>query len=341
MLLVVASTIFMNASCRHVTSGNGKQEVQQRGDLTIMFYNVENLFDTNDDPAKMDEDFTPEGKLFWTQERYEVKQKKLAEVISRISVPLPAIVGLCEVENRKVLDDLVAQPSIKPANYSIIHQDSPDERGIDVALLYNPAKFSEIEHDFYSVILPVVNDPTTRDILYVKGKLEGEVVHLFVNHWPSRSGGQVESEPNRVLTAKILRKKIEAIRVQDTNAKILCMGDFNDYPSNTSITDVLGAGTESSSFMFDYLADDHARKEGSYWYKGEWGALDQFIASWALVNATQGLAAGKEAAHIFKEDFLLFTDDKGNHRPNRTFAGTDYKGGYSDHLPIYIKIEKK
>jgi len=317
-----------------------KQSAQSSAGYTILFYNVENLFDTVDDPATQDDDFTPGGKLEWTGERLSKKIGRIGEVMTRSDVSFPVLAGLCEVENAHVLDMLISSEALRPAAYGVLHRDSPDERGIDVALLYRRDAFVPEQQEWLRVELPQPADPYTRDILYVSGLLGGERIHVFVNHWPSRSGGQQESEPNRIHAAHVLAGRIAAIRNQDTGARIICMGDFNDHPSDTSVRKVLGAGSASEDFLFNMMADDEQRGEGSHWYKGEWGPLDQFIVSRPLLDARRGLRTTPEGARTMQDSFLLFTDSKGQVRPSRTYAGEKYVDGYSDHLPIVLQLSR-
>lgn len=315
---------------------NQKNE-QQAAELKIGFYNVENLFDTINDPQINDEDFTPEGKLKWNSAHYTEKLDRLAQVFSEMAAGGIDAAGLCEVENKQVVLDLVHQQRLSGKDLQIVHFDSPDERGIDVAFIYDAKKMSVIRSRRFELELP--ENDRTRDILYVVAKAEGEELHFFVNHWPSRSGGQAESEPSRMKAAALLRSKIDSIQSVEKEAKILCMGDFNDYPMDKSIAGVLGAGG-SDSFLFDYMLDDQQRNEGSHWYKGEWGPLDQFIATKSVVTGSKGWTASPEQASIVRLDYLFFKDNEGKLRPSRSYAGDSYKGGYSDHLPIVIQLKK-
>ncbi len=330
-----------NASCEHVAKGNDVGIANAPQEITVAFYNVENLFDTVDDPKINDEDFTPSGKLKWNDERYKLKLSHLADVFDALPGELPAFLGLCEIENRKVLEDLRGQTKIAGNHYGIIHKDSPDDRGIDVAAFYDSSRVSVEYFNYTTINLPDPQRPHTRDLLYVKLKVNHEVIHLFVNHWPSRSGGQVESEPNRIAVANVLESLITKIEKSDSKAKILIMGDFNDYPTDKSIATILHAGINKENRLFNYMYDDHKAGQGSYYYKNEWGALDQFISSKFLLNARNGWASSENSAYIFKDDLILFKDKEGVQRPNRTFVGEDYKGGYSDHLAIYMILSWK
>lgn len=335
--------LLSNASCEHVTNagtGNGTNEGSSP-QMNVAFYNLENLFDTEDDPKKSDEDFTPNGKLKWDDERYKLKLSQLADVFDALPGDLPAFIGMCEVENRKVLEDLRNQSKVSGKHYAIIHKDSPDDRGIDVAAFYDSSKVSVEYFNYTTINLPDPKKTHTRDLLYVKLKANQEFIHLFVNHWPSRRGGQAESEPNRVAIANVLESLITKIEKSDKKAKILIMGDFNDYPTDKSIATVLGAGVTKESRLFNYMYDDHKAGLGSYYYNNEWGALDQFIGSMFLLNARNGWSASESSAYVFRDDLIMFKDKEGVQRPNRTFVGEDYKGGYSDHLPIYMTLTWK
>src|SRR5690554_6196763 len=214
---------------------------------TIAFYNVENLFDYEDDPLTFDEEFTPEGRNNWTKEIYEDKLSKLARVISDIGVDVtgtaPAIIGVAEIENRRVLEDLVNEDLLVSQDYGIVHVDSPDRRGIDVALLYKKKLFTPTNYKAHELILYDSQDQTkriyTRDQLLVSGMLDGEMVHLIVNHWPSRSGGEERSRPNRLKAAELNKKIMDSLFSEDPYAKIITMGDFNDDPTSPSVKQVL------------------------------------------------------------------------------------------------------
>ncbi|MFN0032014.1 MAG: endonuclease/exonuclease/phosphatase family protein [Flavobacteriales bacterium] len=332
--------IMLSASCEHVgdTDKSLPKGFNKRvSAFDVVFYNVENLFDTADDRWTEDEDFTPNGKLKWTEERYQKKLASIAEVLDSISYGLPHIVGLCEVENKKVLEDLVGHTGLAGNRYGIIHRDSPDERGIDVAMLYDSAIIKIEFYNYTTINLPDSTDTRTRDLLYVKAIHNGTPLHLFLNHWPSRGGGQAESEHLRVAVANVLHMQINKLLEIDKNANILVMGDFNDFPNDKSIAQTLNAGVEKSNMLYNYMFDEQQRGEGSYFYKGAWSPLDQFMASKALHEGKNNLYASASTARYFKSDFLMF-DSKEGKRPSRTYVGEDYKGGYSDHLPILIEI---
>jgi predicted extracellular nuclease len=310
-------------------------EVRAPKEVTVAFYNVENLFDTINDPNKDDEDFTPQGKYGWNTERYQHKLVQLAKVISSISDELPMIVGLSEVENEAVLRDLIAQEALKKGGYEIIHFESLDERGIDVAMLYRKKYFKPEHVETLFVNLGTDQRPT-RDILYVNGKLKGgALLHVLINHWPSRYGGQEQSEPKRMAAASVARKAVDAIITDDANAAVLLMGDFNDYPDNKSIQEVLSAkGTNDSGLLVNLLRGKETELRGTYNYRGDWGFLDQIIVSRSMYEG--GVVMVKPEATIpHSMPWMLFTDPKyGDEKPNRTFGGPEYYGGFSDHLPV-------
>jgi predicted extracellular nuclease len=324
------------ASCKNTTQGSSASNVET---FTVAFYNVENIFDIENDPNTNDDDFTPKGKLEWTEDRYRTKLSRIAEVMGKMNAGLPDILGLCEVENRKVLEDLVALPELKAAGYKIIHKDSPDERGIDVALLYKSSIVKEESAEYLRVDIAEDPNERTRDILKAQLKIGNESIYFFVNHWPSRSGGQMESEFKRMAAAGILRKAVDPL--EKAGEKVVIMGDFNDHPNDKSITEVLKASGEMGKGLYNMAAESHANGIGSYWYKGEWGALDQFIVTSTLMDSERGWVSSPSDFRFLKDPAFLFTDNKGVARPNRTYVGDDYKGGYSDHLPIVLTIRKK
>jgi predicted extracellular nuclease len=337
--LIVLSLFFAGlTSCAlaQKTDKGSKQEV------VVAFYNVENLFDTIDDPLIIDEDFTPTGKLQWTAARYVEKLSRISEVIEMLPGDLPVFIGLCEIENRPVLNDLVKQGAFSASGlggYEIIHANSPDERGIDVAALYDAARLTNVHFDYYSIALPDPKDPNTRDLLHVRAMLGKDEIHFFVNHWPSRSGGQAESEPNRLAVATLLKSKIDAVLSDNSDAKILIMGDFNDHPNDKSVYEVVGAKDDTSASLYNQMYGIHAAGNGSYFYKGEWGALDQIITSSGFMRSSSW-QVDAHAAGVFRDEKILFKDKDGVARPSRSYAGDSYKGGYSDHLPVYIKLQK-
>ena len=338
------NTLLLIVIALFVYSCNTAQEIKCDKSFLIVNYNVENLFDTINDPDKYDEAFTPEGKKNWTSKRYNDKLQKLAYVIQQIDEEkMPDVVGLVEIENQTVLEDLVSQKELSKANYSIIHHEGPDARGIDCAMLYKPSTFELIKSTFYRVDNPNNSNFKTREILYAKGRVieANDIVHIFVNHWPSRRGGEEKSAPKRALAAHVLRLAIDSILKTDDMAKIIIIGDFNDETDNKSITEVLRASDKmNETSLFNTSAKEDAKDLGSYhyWKTKKWNMLDQMIISDGLLNAKTGIIATNTEMQIFKPDWLLHTDKDGMKSPAKTY-GRGYYGGYSDHLPIYQYFE--
>ena len=307
---------------------------------TVAFYNVENLFDTIDTPNKIDEEFLPTAPKEWNTEKYTKKIHDLAHVLSAIdTINLPVLVGVAEIENDKVLNDLVADAQLQKAHYKVVWNDGPDVRGIDCALLYNPTVFSLINYE----PLPVkdLSDPDfiTRDVLYVEGKMREEVFHIFVNHWPSRLGGEEASEPKRMLAASVVRKKVDAIFAVDSMANIIIMGDMNDEPGDMSLQDVLMATPNTSmpdaKQLVNLMYDDYEKGLGSYSYRGDWDQIDNIVVSGALITKKGGLKSKLDNGFIFHKPFMEFKNNQGEISPNRTYGRT-YYGGISDHFPVYM-----
>jgi predicted extracellular nuclease len=318
-------------------------------EFTVVFYNVENLFDTEDEPNKEDNDFTPGSALAWNQKKYEKKINDIAHVISSINpAELPEIVGLCEIENNKVLNDLVLTEQLKTGNYSYIHFDSPDERGIDAALLYRPDEFTPEEYKAIPVVFPFDSKETARDILYVKGKTkDGETLHFFVNHWKSRNEGVQETEGRRIYTAITLRKEIDLLMNKKPDVKIIIMGDLNDEPTNRSVYEMLLANNKRKNAnpreLYNLMYDLHnTGNNGTYFYRGTWDMFDNLIISQPLLSNKSGYHTDYNGGKIFRQDWMLFKDEKYNESvPNRTYGGPKYYGGVSDHFPIYVTLKKK
>lgn len=311
--------------------------------FTVAFYNVENLFDTNDDPSTYDEQFTPDGDKKWDTEKYKTKLSNLAKVISEISEGrAPSFLGVCEIENRTVLADLAAEGLLKDAHYKIAHIESPDERGIDVAFLYDSRLFSITNQEVTQPDLSMFNDKT-RDILHIDGTLiTGDRIHFIINHWPSRGGGQRESEPKRIQAAKALASIKDNIYSQEPEAVIIVMGDFNDEPSNNSISKTLSVSCASTATapnqLFNAFCDLEKQDKGSYKYRDHWDMLDQIMVSKSLVSETSKLyfITGSEA--IKSDDWMQQHGNKYEGSPLRTFGGPNYLAGYSDHFPVSLKI---
>jgi predicted extracellular nuclease len=306
-----------------------------------MFYNVENLFDTSDDSLTNDDDFTPAGALHWTLGRQNEKLNNISKVIIAAGEwQTPALIGLCEIENRRVLEKLVYNTSISKFQYKIIHYDSPDERGIDVALLYDSRKVRV----FASSVLSVSHDHDhTRDILYAKTIISDDTCHIFINHWPSRSSGQIETDRYRMHAATVLRNTVDSIIIRNAMSKIIIMGDFNDEPTDDSMVKglrALPAGKELPGKVLYNLSIGPAKGpvRGTLKYQGNWNIFDQIIVSSALLENDKGLSVSG-GFKIFYNSLMLETDESySGFRPFRTYLGYRYHGGFSDHLPVLIEL---
>jgi predicted extracellular nuclease len=303
-----------------------------------MSYNVENLYDTADDPNVPDEEFLATSEKMWNTERYQKKLDDISRVISEINpLELPEIVGLAEIENQMVLEDLVNTDQLKN-QYGIIHEESPDYRGIDVALLYRKDAFMEISHETLPVNFP--DDPKfkTRDILYVKGVLGKKEVHIFVNHWPSRIGGDDKTEPKRILAASVLKSKVDQILATDLKARIIIMGDMNDEPVNRSLKETLGADApDSGSKLVNLTLPEKNAGFGTYFYNGNWNMLDNLVVSEEILHGS-GMKVEGQKGTVFHNDWMIYTNKDGIKTPNRTYVGNKYVAGVSDHFPVYFKM---
>lgn len=311
--------------------------------FVVVSYNVENLFDTINAPMVDDDAFTPNGEKEWTFDRYKKKLTDLARVI--LSIPekeLPALIGLAEIENRQVLEDLINIRGMRRGEYEIVHDDGEDPRGIECALLYRPDFFKYVSHSYVPIEDPVDPEYRYRGILHVKGiGPDGSNLHVFMNHWKSRSGGQQETERQRMFSAISLRKQLDLLLSRESNFKVIIMGDFNDEPTNRSITNGLSASNKRKNIQmgeyFNLYYDLHnIEGEGTYNYQGNWNMLDQIIVSYNLLNQEKGLSTGFNGGHILKEEWMLYDNEKyGVRPPSATYGGPRYFGGPGDHLPVY------
>jgi hypothetical protein len=314
---------------------------------TIAFYNLENLFDTKNDTLIYDDDRTPEGKDAWTQKRYDHKLGQLSKVISQKGIDIlknpPDILGVCEVENKQVLQDLVNHQNLRKYDYGIVHFDSPDERGIDVALLYRKSVFIPMAFESRRLLLFKDNDKRdyTRDQLVVEGLLDNERIHFIVNHWPSRSGGEARSRPFRLAAAKLNKRIIDSIQRNNSLAKIISMGDFNDDPVDPSIKRVLGVKGKKkqldSMSLFGPMEKLFKKGEGSLAYRDKWNLFDQIYMTANLVSTASDEYKFWKTG-IFTPHYLIDTKGKYKGYPLRTYAGGSYIGGYSDHFPVYVYL---
>lgn len=351
-LVLLIGSVILFYSCQSPTS-SAKEGIND--DIQIVFYNVENLFDTIDEPDKMDEEFTPGSEKKWNSERYFTKLKNLSQVIDSIGEnEYPAIVGLEEVENRAVLEDLVQQEAIVDAQYKIIHFESPDFRGIDNALLYRPDIFNPIFQEAIPIQMPDsianINDHelTSRDILYVKGIVYGkDTLHIFVNHWTSMYYGEEETIPHRKYCASILKQKTDSILTLNPQANIIAGGDLNENVFAPAVNTILKVDTSFNNIQNHQLYNltyylFTKQGCGTYNYRGEWGILDHIIVSGALLQKDHSIQTQKDWIKTFDSDMVMnFYENKygKGKRPNRTYGGNNYYGGYSDHLAIYLNLK--
>ncbi|RZN83812.1 MAG: endonuclease [Winogradskyella sp.] len=307
---------------------------------TIAFYNIENLFDTKNDEHTNDDDFLPTSAKRWTTKRYEKKLKKLGRVISQIGgddvdAP-PAIVGLAEVENEHVVKDLIKSKYLKHYNYDIVHYDSSDERGIDVALIYDTDVFKVSHSEPFAVYLTKEDGSRdyTRDVLLVTGRLNDEQIHIIVNHWSSRRQGQQETEHKRIAAADTVNRVIEVLNKNYDDPKVMVMGDFNDTPQNNSLLSI-----EEKSNLYNPFKKISTHEKGSLNHNFEWHLFDQILISTNFFDATSTQFNLSEA-DVFNSEFLTQYQGKYKGQPFRTYVGKRYKGGYSDHFPVYVELKE-
>lgn len=306
-----------------------------------MFYNVENLFDIYDDSLKNDNDFLPGGVLRWNFTRYNKKINSLYKTIVAVGEwNPPAIVALCEVENRKVVEDLVYGTYLSKYNYGIIHEESPDQRGIDVCLIYRKEYADIIDHRYWIPSGIKITDFTSRSILYTKLVICTDTVHLIVNHWPSRRGGVLSGEDLRMKIAAMVREKVDSImKKSPEGARIIILGDFNSTPDDREMKSLI-TPSDSGFSLVNLSENMDFEGLGTYRYQGTWEMIDQVIVSESLLTGKKGLYTGAEMLSIFRPDFLLRKDPKyPGFSPGSTYRGYRYQGGFSDHLPVLLDLK--
>ena len=313
--------------------------------FNIMFYNVENYFDIDDDPNTDDAEFLPDGKKNWNKYRMYDKNDRVGKVImAACGYNLPVLVGLAEVESARVGELLTKSSPIKDLKYGFLHQESQDRRGIDVMLLYRKDIYTPIATHFYPVEYPQDTTFRSRDILYSKGLLANDTLHVFVNHWPSKYGGVMATIPLRAAAALTLKKRTDSIMALDPLAKIIIMGDLNDGAHEPSLVEYLQA------IRYQEDLPEHAlvnlswpfvdAGKGSLKYKGQWEMIDHIIVSKGVLEG-KGLHTSENGMHVVELDFLLEKDDRYlGLQPKRTYWGYTYHDGFSDHLPVYLELTK-
>ncbi|MEI6049856.1 MAG: endonuclease/exonuclease/phosphatase family protein [Bacteroidota bacterium] len=309
--------------------------------VRLMFYNVENLFDINDDTLKNDNDFLPGGLLRWNLTRYNKKINSLYKtIVAAGEWNPPAVVAFCEVENRKVLEDLVYGTYLSKYNYKIVHEESPDQRGIDVCLIYRKDLADVIAYRYWIPSGIKREDFTTRSVLYTKCVINTDTVHIIVNHWPSRRGGVLAMEGLRMKIAAMVREKADSIMAKSSNGvKIIILGDFNSTPDDQEMRSLVSP-SESGISLVNLSESLAAKGQGTYRYMGTWEMIDQVIVSDRLLTSDTGLYTNEENLKIFKPDFLLKKDPKyPGVSPLSTYRGFRYQGGFSDHLPVLLDLK--
>lgn len=319
----------------------------------IVFYNLENFFDTVNDPEVLDDEFTPEGPKKWTQDKYDKKLHNMERVffdIAAINKDYPVVIGVSEVENRNVLEDIVAAPKLAPANYRIVHHDSPEARGVDVAFFYRADVFKLEGEKAIRTIIPSLPNFKTRDILTMWGKIDGEDFLFMVGHWPSRLGGKEASEYKRIAVGEQMRSIADSVKQIRPDVKVVLMGDFNDDPTDPSITQGLGAKLKVKELQKgDYYAPYASMLKAGYGtlaYGDAWNIFDNIVVTENLVNDTtdklkiQKAPGSKFYGNIFKRHYMVQKEGQYKGYPLRTYVGNNFQGGYSDHFPVYIYIGK-
>lgn len=308
--------------------------------LRVCFYNVENLFDTSDDPASDDDAYLPEGVNQWTYGKYRRKLNNIAKTIVALGGwELPALVGVAEAENWQVLHDLCSATPMSKGGYRVIHENSPDRRGIDVGILYRPEKLTALQHRAIAV-QGAADAAFTRDILHATFRLhQNDTIHVFVNHWPSRYRGAAATAPLRIGAAKRLRMAVDSLFGRDPTAYIVIMGDFNDRPADQSLAGILEARPVERAAHPGLINLMYGLEGGTIYHTevtGQWFFYDQIIVSTELLSST-GWQTVYDKAFVFEAEWLL---EEGSGRPFRSFKGPVFTGGYSDHLPVYIDLRR-
>jgi hypothetical protein len=345
-LLFGIISLIINTSCQAGKKDSNASGVKVQLSC-VAFYNLENLFDTIDNDNVNDYEFTPVGPMKWETMKYTNKLKNMSHAISQIGLDLspvgPVIIGVSEIENRGVLEDLVKQPEIKNRNYEIVHYDGPDRRGVDVGLLYNPKYFVVSNSKSYR-LHSADTSFLTRDQLMVSGYLQNEKIHIIVNHWPSRTGGEERSRPKRAETAKLTRSIVDSLFRVDPKAKIIVMGDLNDDPFNESCSVILGAKKDKDELkpgeLYNVFWKTLDKGIGSLAYNDQWNLFDQIIISHELTTkAKNKLYLWK--SEVFNRSFLMNQDGEYKGTPKRTHGGGVWLNGYSDHFPTLIYLVKE
>lgn len=332
------------ASIPFMACGQPKQKLVP---ALVGFYNVENIYDTLDQDNVDDAEFLPGSAKQWGSKRYWRKLDKTAGVIASMGKDLHpqgvAILGLAEVENRAVVEDLVSREPLKASGYKVVHEDGPDRRGVDVALVYNPALYKVYAHKSYRLHMADTAF-RTRDQLLVSGVLDGDTTHVVVAHWPSRRGGEKRSEPNRKAAAELGRHIIDSLLAINSNARIMYMGDLNDDPVNVSVGRFLRSSGDKAKAVdgqfFNPMYAPYQKGIGSLAWRDSWNLFDQIIISPGLVSGAGGNYK-YYGVRIFNEPYLQQQEGSFTGYPARTFVGDTYQDGYSDHFPVFVILVRE
>lgn len=311
----------------------------------IAFYNLENFYDTLNDPNKDDDEFTPAGINAYTPQVFRKKIENLSDVVSRLGVEEDkegiSLLGVAEVENQDVVEALCKSPKLVSRHLKCIVFDGPDKRSIDCGLIYNPKRFRVLQARSLTVPLDSGESPT-RDVLYVYGKLDGEAVHVMVNHWPSRRGGEAATRPKRKLAASVDRRIVDSLLKKDPMTRIIIMGDLNDDPIDESVTRVIGAKWKQNELtpgdIFNPFTAFYKKGVGTLAYQDAWGLFDQIMISYGNVQPASRLLAYSHA-EVYNRSFLIEKGGQYKGYPKRSYVNGHWNDGYSDHFPsiIYLK----
>lgn len=319
----------------------------------VVFYNLENLFDTINDPNKNDEEYLPDGARQWTTYRYNQKLDNMSRVLFDIAAEdknFPAVIGVSEIENKTVLEDLLATPKLAKANYRIVHYDSPDRRGVDCAFFYRPDKFKLEGSEAHKISFPNRPNYFTRDLVAMWGSIESEPFYFIVSHWPSRLGGKERSQYARDFVAEKCKRICDSVRTNNPATKVVIMGDFNDDATDASIVEILGGkGNIKKLQPNDMFNPFYAMLKAGYGtlaYRDAWNLFDNIVVSENLATASTGelkitkREGAKFYGNIFIRPYMVQKEGQYKNYPLRSFVGSNFQNGYSDHFPVYIYISK-
>jgi hypothetical protein len=325
----------------HLLTPGGYSQNRAPQPVRLMFYNVENFFDTYNDTARDDDDFLPGGVMRWNLTRYNKKVNSLYKtIVAAGEWEPPAVVAFCEIENRKVLEDLIYGTYLSKFLYGIVHEESPDVRGIDVCLIYRKNLAKLIDYKYCIPTGISGKKYATRSVLYSKFLISSDTIHLFVNHWPSRRGGVLAGEDLRMAISSMVRNMADSImRINSEGAKIVFLGDFNCTPDDQEIKSMI-ALHDSANYLINLSGSLSEKGFGTYRYMGTWELIDQVIVSNKFLTTSQGLFTEAKLITLFNPDFLLRKDPKyPGYSPFSTYRGYKYQGGFSDHLPVLLDLK--